>query len=75
MVNPIALHVCAAVITDDEKQKSKKISVNVKINKLHSELKRHEFKITVTKPFKETGTSLLGLGQRLRSWLGSFAKS
>ena len=62
---------CAAVIIDDEKQKSKKISVNVKINKLHSELKRHEFKMTVTKPFKETGLSLLRLGQRFSSWLKS----
>ena len=65
------------------KKKSKKGQtvkdpVKVEIDKLRSELTGEEIKMAVTQPVKETisaGKSLLGLGQRFGSWLGSLIKS
>ena len=52
--------------------------VRMEIDKLRSELTSEEIKVAVTQPVKETisaGKSLLGLGQRFGSWLGSLIKS
>ena len=52
--------------------------VKMEIDKLRSELTGEEIKVAVTQPVKETisaGKSLLGLGQRFGSWLGSLIKS
>ena len=65
------------------KKKSKKGQTledpeKTKIAKLRSELTGEEVKMVVTQPVKETisaGKSLLGLGQRFGSWLGSLIKS
>jgi hypothetical protein len=73
-------------ITDEAKalkKKSKKGQtikdpVRMEIDKLRSELTGEEIKVAVTQPVKETisaGKSLLGLGQRFGSWLGSIIKS
>ena len=70
-------------ITDEPKLSSKKgqtieDSVRMEIDKLRSELTGEEIKVAVTQPVKETvsaGKSLLGLGQRFGSWLGSLIKS
>ena len=69
---------CAVVVADDDKQKSKKDPVNMKVNKLRSELSGYEFKMAITQPVKETlsaGKSLLSLGQRFSGWLRSLVKS
>ena len=73
-------------ITDEAKLSKKKPKkgqtiedpVRMVIDKLHSELTGEEIKVAVTQPVKETvsaGKSLLGLGQRFGSWLGSLIKS
>lgn len=52
--------------------------VKVEIDRLRSELTGEEIKMAVAQPVKETisaGKSLLGLGQRFGSWLGSLIKS
>jgi hypothetical protein len=73
-------------ISDEAKQSKKKPKkgqtvkdpVKTEIDKLRSELTGEEIKVAVTQPVKETisaGKSLLGLGQRFGSWLGSIIKS
>ena len=52
--------------------------VKTRIAQLHSELTKEEYKSAVSQPIKETinaGKSLLNLGQRFGSWLGSLVKS
>ena len=52
--------------------------VKARISQLHSELTKEEYKSAVSQPIKETvtaGKSLLNLGQRFDSWLGSLVKS
>ena len=52
--------------------------VKMEVDKLRSELTGEEIKVAVTQPVKETisaGKSLLGLGQKFGSWLGSLIKS
>ena len=72
-------------ITDEVKASKKKHKkgpavkdpARMEIDKLHSELAGEEIKVAVTQPVKETisaGKSLLGLGQRFGSWLGSLIK-
>ena len=74
------------VIADKAKQSKKKPKkgetpedpVKTNIAKLRSELTGEELKMVLTQPVKETisaGKSLLGLGQRFGSWLGSLIKS
>ena len=61
-----------------KKGQTVKDPVKVEIDKLRSELTGEEIKVAVTQPVKETisaGKSLLGLGQRFGSWLGSLIKS
>ena len=80
------MHTQHAAIIAEETKKSKKSKedqsgedpVKSKISKLRSELMGEEIKQTVTQPVKETvsaGKSLLGLGQRFGSWLGSLTES
>ena len=81
-------HTTPMIVTiSDEAKLSKKKSkkgqtiidpVKMEIDRLRSELTGEEIKIAVTQPVKETvsaGKSLLGLGQRFGSWLGSLIKS
>lgn len=76
---------CAAIIADGVKASGKKSRnghaaedpVKVEVARLRSELTRNELATVLTKPVKETvavGKSLLGLGQRFGTWIGSLIK-
>ena len=78
----LSLLYATAIIADDikpsKKSKHEEDPAKKKIAELRSQLKKKELKRALTQPLEETvsaGKSLLGLGQRFGSWLGSMIKS